>query len=539
MVCTVCTVCTQRPFFRHALVRVVFVVGLFWVLALFARSAAAETYRVGPAKSHKDLQSVQQRLKPGDVVEVDGDATYPGGVFFRPGQSGTSSAKITVRGIKVNGKRPVISGGGSGVLEGLGMVLSGSHYVLESFEVTGASNMCVVHKADDITIRDFVVHDCPGHGLLGHDDEAGSLTLEHSEFYKCGNGTFQHQIYMTTGQEMYPGSVFRMQHCYVHDGSGGNNVKSRSERNEIHYNWIESAHYHNLELIGPDKSPATPAREDSDVVGNVIVGGGTERWHLVRVGGDKDAADTSGRYRFANNTFVIGAKGAHSVVRLMLRVDTLEMHNNAFVRAGEGIAKLFETKEVQWTNGPSIFGSNNWVQDGLTGAPETWSGTLTGSDAGLVDLAKLDLRLKEGSPLADKGAADPASVSGREFPSPLGAPTFVPPSRQLGAAATPRAVSGALDIGAFELGSAAPPPGRGTSSGDAAGGPNGGPGGAGAGAGAGAAGGAGGAGAGGDDGGCGCGAIGRCALSVSGAGLLAGLGALAIVARRRRRRSAD
>ncbi len=49
-------------------------------------------------------------VKPGDVVEVDGDATYPGGVWFKPGVSGTAAQKVMIRGMKVNGKRPIISG---------------------------------------------------------------------------------------------------------------------------------------------------------------------------------------------------------------------------------------------------------------------------------------------------------------------------------------------------------------------------------------------------------------------------------------------
>ncbi len=52
-------------------------------------------------------------------------------------------------------------------------------------------------------------------------------------------GISAHQIYMATDESAHPGSVFRMQFCYMHDGAGGNNVKSRSERNEIYYNWIE------------------------------------------------------------------------------------------------------------------------------------------------------------------------------------------------------------------------------------------------------------------------------------------------------------
>jgi hypothetical protein len=497
--------------------------GVALVLSTIAGSAAAETYQVGASRTHKSLQDVQGMLRPGDVVEVDGDATYPGGVYFRKAQSGSAAQKITIRGIKVNGKRPVISGGGSDVMEGLGMVLNGSHFVLESLEVTGAADTCIVHKGDDITIRDFVVHDCPGQGLLGHDNEAGSLTLEHSEFYGSGNDTYEHQIYMATGQELYPGAVFRMQHCFVHDGRGGNNVKSRAQRNEIYYNWIEGAHYHDLELIGPDKSPATPAREDSDVVGNVIVGGGSENWHLVRIGGDKEEADTKGRYRFVNNTFVVGAAGAESIVRLMLRVDTLEMHNNAFVRAGAGNAPLFESREVRWVNGPSLFGSNNWVQDGISGAPSSWTGTLSGGDPGLENLTAFDVRLREQSPLADKGAANPPSVSGREFPNPLAAPAFVPPSRQLSATPSPRTAAGTLDIGAFEVGSGtpAPPPGTGSTPGGSSGA-------------SGKPGGAAGAGAGDSSDGCGCGCVGRYALNACGVAAV-GLGAIVITMRRRRR----
>lgn len=512
---------------------------LCFVSAL-AGSAAAETFQVGPSRTYKNLQAVQQLVKPGDVVEVDGGVTYPGGVFFRAAQSGSAAQKVTIRGIKVNGKRPVISGGGGGVLDGLGMVLNGNHYVLESLEVTGASDTCIVHKGDDITIRDFVVHDCPGQGLLGHDEEAGSLTLELSEFYKCGNGTYQHQIYMTTGQEMYPGAVFRMQHCYVHDGGGGNNVKSRSQRNEIYYNWIEGAHYHSLELIGPDVSPATPAREDGNIVGNVIVGNGPQKWHMVRLGGDKDQADTSGRYRFVNNTFVVGSGGVDSIVRLMLRVDTVEMHNNAFVHIGTGGAPIFQTNEVQWVNGPSLFGSNNWVQDGLSGAPAAWTNTSTGTDAAFVNLGQLDLRLKDGSPLIDKGVANPPSVAGRSFPNPLGAPAFVPPSRQLSPAATPRPAAGALDIGAYEFGSGAPPGPGGASSGGASssGAPGSGDGDAGStssnsnnygnnandpNA----------PGAGGADG-CGCGVVGRYMLNACGVAAITGLGALVVALRRRR-----
>ncbi|MCZ7679294.1 MAG: hypothetical protein M5U28_11265 [Sandaracinaceae bacterium] len=72
------------------------------------------------------------------------------------------------------------------------------------------------------------------------------MLLERVEVHHCGGGDRDHQIYMATDEVAYPGSVFRMQHCWVHDANSGNNVKSRAERNEIYSNWIEGAYYHEL-----------------------------------------------------------------------------------------------------------------------------------------------------------------------------------------------------------------------------------------------------------------------------------------------------
>src|SRR4051812_31982538 len=279
-------------------------------LLMWSSPALATTYQVGPGRTLKTLGAVASQLGPGDVVEVDGDATYTGGIVLgRPGAAGNP---ITVRGVRVNGKRPVLSGGANTI------EIQGDHYVLEGFEVTAGTFRCVYHHSDDVTMRDLVVHDCAAHGLLGADQDSGSLTLEYSEFYRSGSGTGQHQIYMATDEVAHPGSVFRMQHCYMHDGIGGNNVKSRAERNEIYYNWIEGALYHELELIGPDPDGAASTwteglkREDSDVVGNVLRK--TQTSSVVRFGGD-GTGQSNGRYRFVANT-VLTQSGASAVFRL-------------------------------------------------------------------------------------------------------------------------------------------------------------------------------------------------------------------------------
>jgi len=416
-------------------------------VAMTAATAAATTYQVGPSRPYTTLQQVAPLLGPGDVVEVDGGHTYPGDLVFT--EAGTEAAPITIRG--VGASRPVLSGGTNTVtFESPWPYTAGADwYVFEGFEVTGGSFRCIYHQAADIVIRDTVVHDCPAHGILGADGGSGNLTLDRVEVYRSGSGGSQHQIYMATDETNRPGSVFRMQNCYVHDGLGGNNVKSRAERNEIYSNWIEGATYHELELIGPDPSmPATLPREDSDVVGNVLRKVGTS-FYVVRFGGDA-TGETAGRYRFVNNT-VLAAGNA--VFRMFDAVESIEMHNNVFVCIDGTGVDIMRTAEVNWSTGVEVIaGSNNWVETGSTHIPTQWTGTIVGSDPGFVDLAGGDLRPAAGSPLIDSGSISPQPPPGFPFTNPLFPPEFEPPLQTLPSAPTPRAATAAIDIGAYEHG---------------------------------------------------------------------------------------
>ncbi|MCC7535445.1 MAG: hypothetical protein IT379_04505, partial [Deltaproteobacteria bacterium] len=419
-------------------------------------AASAATYSMGPGGDYAQFADLPP-LMPGDIVEVAGGATYDAYWFQDPGAPGNP---IVIRGIRsADGRRPVISGGRNTV------ELSGNHYVLEGFEITGGSARCVYHHAHDITVRDCVIHDCPSQGLLGADTDSGSLLLEYTEIYACGGGDRDHQVYMSTDQETYPGSVFRMQFCWVHDGNGGNGIKSRAERNEIYYNWIESSFYHELELIGPDPGgtsiPEDAYREDSDVVGNVFVKGGLNPDHwVVRFGGD-GTGQSNGRYRFVHNTVVLAA-GTAGVFRLFDGIESLEAHNNVIFHVGSGDPQIVRDSEAAWVGGTRrVAGRNNWLIEG-TGArdvPAEWTGTLRGADPGFESLGGDDLRPAMGSPLADAADPAPAGIAGFDFPRPEALPRFHPPARVLlavGTAAARPMVGDRLDIGAYELGSGPP-----------------------------------------------------------------------------------
>jgi hypothetical protein len=423
------------------------------VLLVFSpERAIAATYSVGPSRQYTSLQQVSGLLAAGDTVLVDGDATYAGGVVFtRPG---SSTRPILIRGIRINGNSPVINGGTNGVAFTTGST-SADHYIFEGFEVRNATFRGLYHQADDLTLRDLAVHGC-NNGLMGADNGSGSLLLEHCEFYENGAGTTAHQIYMATDEITHPGSVFRMQFCWIHDGTGGNNVKSRSERNEIYYNWVEGAVYHELELIGPDPAGGVPAglkREDSDVVGNVLRKkatsyNGSGSFYVTRFGGD-GTGESKGRYRVVNNTIIVGTSAAF---RLFDGLESVEMHNNVFYNIAGTPAPIVRTAEAVWTSGEVITGQNNWVQNGLTTIPSGWTGTLTGDDPGFINAGIDDFAPASGSPLINTGTTAPPSPTGFPFPSPLFPPAAHPPLHAFlpPGSTVVRPLTGAPDIGAFE-----------------------------------------------------------------------------------------
>ena len=421
--------------------------------------AHAATYQVGPGKPFAEISAVARMLKPGDVVEVQGDHTY---AAVELAQNGTQAAPITLRGIRVNGKRPIISGGDNTVL------ITGSFTTLEGFEVVNGQQICIVHRAHGTVLRDDVVHACPRHGILGTDSDSGSLLMEYVEVYDAGSErsgeALKHPVYIATDEATHPGSVFRMQHCYVHDAKGGNSVKSRAERNEIYSNWLEGAQYYELELIGPDDDSGdtvTAPREDADVVGNVFFQTKSTSY-VVRIGGD-GTGRTGGRYRFVNNTFVHGSDPNNSgSIRFSYALDSVELYNNVFYSPSRPIDYLFRETELTWVSGRQVVGSNNWISQGAMNVPTTLKDSILGTDPGFTDLAKRDVRLAAGSPLIDKGTGTTARTDGFSFPRPLAKAAFTPPLRVLASVgkASARAEVGAVDIGAFEFGSPTEEPGK-------------------------------------------------------------------------------
>ncbi|MEO8671918.1 MAG: hypothetical protein ABI411_11425 [Tahibacter sp.] len=429
-----------------------------WLLIALgaAQTCAATTYQVGPGRTYATLTAAFSAvdLNGGDVVEVYASpSAYAGGIVMPNADSGSLGNPVILRGMRVNGLRPVIAGGVNSI-----EFRQSNYVVFEGFEVTGGTSRCIFQSANDVTVRDSVIHDCPAHGILSSDQLSGSFTLEYSELYNCGSGSTQHSLYIQSDEIAWPGSVFRMRYNYVHNGNGGNLLKSRHERSEIAYNWFEGSVYHELELIGPDENTQQNGwtrdlvREDADVIGNVIIHTNQAFGSVIRVGGD-GTGQSKGRARFVNNTILVASGQDSTIFRIFDGIQSVEMHNNVIDVTAGGVPRIERTVEAVWTNGRQIRGSNNWIESGASFVPTTteWTGTLSGSSPGFVSLAAFDLTPLAASPLRD--AANPAPATSPTYP--FSGPAFPPlfhPARQITApgSAAARSLDAALDIGAFE-----------------------------------------------------------------------------------------
>lgn len=441
---------------------------LFLTLVLLPSVAWSATYTVGPSgRQYTQLSAVfaNNNLEPGDIVEVDGNATYNGNIVVNTDDGGSQSNPVTIRWRRSgSASRPLLQGGIHTI-----KFQQSNHVVFEGFELTGGTNTCIFSEAHNVTVRDVVIRDCPAHGILAADQLSGSFTLEYSEIRNTGSSSNRHPIYMQSDEVAFPGSVFRMRHNYIHSGKGGNLVKVRHERSEIYYNWLEGSAYQAIELIGPDcwmqqsGWNADLKREDADVVGNVIIQSGS--WaNAIRIGGDLNGR-SQGRVRLVNNTILFTRSGAANAVMVQLGAGSLEMHNNIVHQTTSGAPVVVKENNsagtpepcepqssAAWSSGRKVAGSNNWVKTGSDVPPE-WTSTVAGSDPALANIGQSQLRPLTTSALIGRGGNPPATPSAFPFPSPLAIPLFDPPLRAkmaIGAQVNRVLTSGRISIGALE-----------------------------------------------------------------------------------------
>ena len=225
----------------------------------------------------------------------------------------------------------------------------------------------------------------------------------------------------------------KVEHCYFHDGTGGNLFKSHAPRNVIRYNWFENAYHSAINIVDPYDSPTSPRKvPDSplypmytDIVGNVFISGWSPMGGFchLRIGGEhRWAAGTEGDFNIAHNLFIVTRIPAPdepddegTLMRVHGNVDNIKLYNNVFLERGTTAGVIYSrgktwgtprTRAFQKKRGhgePIVEGANNWVSIRTIGIPESFIGTLVGRNPLFEDLLNFRFRPQKDSPLVDAG----------------------------------------------------------------------------------------------------------------------------------------
>lgn len=359
-----------------------------------------------------DLATAATRLNPGDVLDVYPAPQPHAAVRFT--RAGTAAQPITVRGIAVNGQRPLVQGGSASATGFAAVYFAGSHHlVVEGLDISNGIDrrrpdgsldtgryatpaQCIKHEAHAVTLRDVRVFACPNHGILGTDTGSGSLTLQRTEVTRSGcnptGGRMQcddgkHPIYVATDLQAWPDAVLRIEDSWIHDNHAGESIKSRAHRVEVYTSWIATTGPHEARafgLYGHDEVRQASLQQPihHDIVGNVILvdANRSDANSVLRFGSDFDLgdrnADTYGRTRLVNNTLVVSgslATGAAPLVRAFGRPEGFIAHNNLVVTVGEAAPRVLFLHEddgnLQWAapdGRPRVLMTHNALPAGST-----------------------------------------------------------------------------------------------------------------------------------------------------------------------------
>lgn len=162
---------------------------------------------------------------------------------------------LTLRGITVDGRRPLIrlpSSGASENTEGQGLIhiAESRDITIENIDVVGGDSGRVgqgaiyLNGVTNLTLRNLWVHGfnrVNGNGIFANDANAGLLRLDGLELSDNGGDTGpQHNIYINPSASDRQFTVW-MTASYLHDAVYGNTFKSRAQVNLIEGNYFQGS----------------------------------------------------------------------------------------------------------------------------------------------------------------------------------------------------------------------------------------------------------------------------------------------------------
>lgn len=427
---------------------------------------------VGPGLALATLSDVPwESLGPGDTVRVHAKAEpYRDKILLS--QSGSAEAPIRICGIAgPKGERPVVDGDGAKTRktpvytyepqQDRGVLIVSldkddrygfkpSHIVIEGLEVRNAhpdhgytgqagdkrtflplAAGIFIERGEDIVVRDCIIRD-NGNGFFvasGDDEARLSRRITFEGNYVYGNGTVgkgfdrHHNIYSEAVGMIYQGNHVGP----LREGAGGSALKDRSAGTIVRYNWIEGG-ARQLDLVeaedGWPMMKDLPEYQDAFVYGNVIVSRDTSS-NVVHFGGDNGLEEKyrRGTLYFYGNTVVAIAdqekRWRTAVFQLATNAQTVDVRGNVFFATSATAGAPATNLTLMNQSGTALVGKNA-AGPSIGGFAEgiEVKGKIDGLDkidklaaSPFVDLAKLDLRPKEGTPLVGAfGALAPKAL---------------------------------------------------------------------------------------------------------------------------------
>ena len=449
-------------------------------------------YHVGPSQTYTNISDVPwNALVAGDNVFIHYRATpYKEKIVLRG--EGTAAHPISLIGVAdANGNRPILDGDGavstaanyfstgehSLNLRSLIAISRGAddiyhykprHIVIDGLELQNvhpdfsyeedgqslayldAAAAVYVHAADNVTIRNCIIHHCANAIFTNSTHEESQLSrdilIESNHFYQNGviDNHKRHTTYVQAVNATYQYNYYEN----MVEGALGNPIKDRSSGTVIRYNWIV-ANAHALDLVeaqeGASLTVIEAAYRKTYVYGNIIYNGSQGSTRLIHYGGDTfdyatyrrgtlyfyhntviNHSDVSERYR----VILFSLPSGHETIDQSTGMDhpieeKVEAYNNIIYNEpatpGQNPSMFFfyNTEEAA-----TIIAGKNWVSSTViqhetpygssyVGNVEGWPNVTIGdanNDPGFMDITALDLRLRPDAIVIDFGQELPTAI---------------------------------------------------------------------------------------------------------------------------------
>ncbi len=365
---------------------------------------AGEKLEVGPGKKFEKVAAALKAARDGDTIEIDAKGKYEQDVGY------VKANDLTIRGVG-EGRAVLDAQGTCAGRKGI-FVTAGKNITVENIEFRNAGGEVnaagIRAEGENLTVRNCKFHDCRDAILGGK----GEVLIEHSEFSWCGHNAdpATHNLYIS---ERVTKLTYR--YNYSHHSREGHLLKSRARESWLLYNRLT------------DEDGTGSAVADFPNGGVVVLLG-----NILQKGprGQNNRPITYGMegIKHEKNALVVASNTIVWENRRPQEVGFVHVKN-----APEGFSAVIRNNlcvgPLKLTTAPKFEESGNLI-------------FRTAAEAGFVDPAKWDYRLKAGSPAIDK-SVDPGKFGDFSLTPEL---QYVHPARD-----EKRPSDGTLDVGAFEF----------------------------------------------------------------------------------------